>query len=300
MMPCSTPGEGSAQARQAHYLLDRRSKKGLPSHCSILWLTRSFYDDVFAETLKTDAQKTTTEGGMMRQYTEAELAEFDGKEGKPIYIAHQGRIYDVSESKLWRGGRHMKRHGAGADLTTDIQAAPHDADVLTRYPQVGTLVKAAAPTRPMPAIVAWLLETNPFFRRHPHPMTVHFPIVFLLSNPFFNYLYWTTGNRSFETTAYHCLGGGILFMLVAMVTGLFTWWYNYMGRMMTPIAIKIPLSTVTLIIAVASFVWRWNVPGVMVNLHGINNLYFLFSLSFVPLIAIIGWYGATMTFPIED
>jgi hypothetical protein len=70
--------------------------------------------------------------------------------------------------------------------------------------------------------------------------------------------------------------------------------------MMKPIAVKIPLSAITLIIAIASFVWRWNDPNVMVNLKGIGNLYFLFSLAFVPLIAIIGWYGATMTFPLED
>jgi hypothetical protein len=28
-------------------------------------------------------------------------------------------------------------------------------------------------------------------------------------------------------------------------------------------------------------------------------LYFICSLSFIPLIAIIGWYGASMTFPVE-
>jgi predicted heme/steroid binding protein/uncharacterized membrane protein len=237
---------------------------------------------------------------MMKRFNEAELAEYNGKDGKPVYIAHQGKVYDVSGSRMWKGGRHMKRHDAGADLTVEIKAAPHDTDVLARYPQVGTLVKTQQDRRPAPAWVAWLLEANPFFRRHPHPMTVHFPIVFLLSNPFFNYLYWVTGNRSYETTAYHCLGGGIVFMIVAMATGLFTWWYNYMARMMKPVAVKIPLSAVTLIIALVSFIWRWNVPDVMVNLKGIDNLYFIFSLAFVPLIAIIGWYGATMTFPLEE
>ena len=31
-----------------------------------------------------------------------ELAEKDGKEGRPVYIAYKGRIYDVSGSKLWK------------------------------------------------------------------------------------------------------------------------------------------------------------------------------------------------------
>jgi uncharacterized membrane protein len=165
---------------------------------------------------------------------------------------------------------------------------------------VGVLIKEQAPERPMPGLLAWLLETNPFFRRHPHPMTVHFPIVFMLSNSFFNTLFLITGNRSFETTAFHCLGGGVLFMVVAMLTGYFTWWYNYMAKMMKPVAIKIPLTIITLVIAIISFIWRSISPDLMVNLRGINMLYFLFSLSFFPLISIIGWHGATMTFPIEE
>ena len=235
----------------------------------------------------------------MRTFTLEQLADCNGRDGKPVYIAHKGKVYDVSQSRMWKGGRHMKRHNAGADLTTDIQAAPHGTDVLERYPQVGMLQKEAAAEIHMPRWLAWLLETNPFFRRHPHPMTVHFPLVFMLSNPFFNALYLITGNRDFETTAFHCLGGGILFMVVAMVTGFFTWWYNYQAKMMKPVAIKIPLSILALIIAIVLFVWRWKAPGVMANLQGGDILYFVLSLSLLPLISIIGWYGATMTFPIE-
>lgn len=236
----------------------------------------------------------------MRQFSQEELAQYNGKDGNPIYIAHKGSVYDVTESKMWRRGNHMKRHNAGTDLTTDIQAAPHGTEVLERYPQVGTLEKAVPSASPGPSWVAWLLDANPFFRRHPHPMTVHFPIVFLLANPFFNLLFWVTGIRAFETTAFHCLGGGILFLLVAMFTGFFTWWYNYMARMLKPVAVKIPLSVVALILAVVSFAWRWNVPDVMIDLQGTNIVYFLISLSFLPQIGIIGWYGASMTFPIEE
>jgi uncharacterized membrane protein len=196
-------------------------------------------------------------------------------------------------------GLHMQRHHAGANLTTDIQAAPHGTQVLERYPQVGILKEEEVPEIQIPKAVAWLLEANPFFRRHPHPMTVHFPIVFMLSNPVFNFLYLTTGIKSFETTALHCLGGGILFIVVAMVTGFFTWWYNYMGKMLKPVAIKIPLSITMLLLAIAVFVWRISDPHVLNNIQGINILYLVFVISFIPLVSIIGWYGATMTFPIE-
>jgi predicted heme/steroid binding protein/uncharacterized membrane protein len=236
----------------------------------------------------------------MKTFTPEELAAFNGQDGKPIYIAHKGKVYDVTGSGMWRGGRHMKRHSAGEDLTTDIQAAPHQADVLERYSQVGVLDNEASQERSSAGGLGWLLDANPFFRRHPHPMTVHFPIAFMLANPAFNLLYWLTGYRAFETTAYHCLGGGLLFIFVAVATGYVTWWYNYMAKMMKPVAIKLVLTAVTVIIAVACFIWRWHAPDVMVDLQGSRYLYFLGSLSFIPLIGIIGWYGAGMTFPLEE
>jgi predicted heme/steroid binding protein/uncharacterized membrane protein len=235
----------------------------------------------------------------MKEFDPKELSEYNGKNGKPVYIAYHGKVYDVTQSKFWKGGLHMRRHHAGSDLSTDIQAAPHGPEVLDGYPQVGVLKKEEVPGRKMPKTVAWLLEANPFFRRHPHPMTVHFPIVFMLSASVFNILYLITGIKSFETTALHCLGGGILFIVVAITTGLFTWWYNYMGKMLKPISVKIPLSFTMFIIAIVVFVWRIIDPQILDTIQASSILYFILVLSFIPLVAIIGWYGATMTFPLE-
>jgi len=121
----------------------------------------------------------------------------------------------------------------------------------------------------------------------------------MLSTPVFNILYLITGINAFETTALHCLAGGILFTLVAIFTGVITWWYNYMGKMMKPIAVKLPLSFVMLIISIVVFIWRLNDPSVMDNLSGINILYLVLVLSFFPMVSVLGWFGATMTFPVE-
>jgi len=120
----------------------------------------------------------------------------DGKEERPAYIAHGGRVIDVSKSRLWPKGTHMGRHHAGMDLTSDIEAAPHGPEVLERYPQVGTLVTEAAAQGSLPALVSTLLARYPFFRRHPHPASVHFPIVFTFSASFFSVLSMVTGARS--------------------------------------------------------------------------------------------------------
>ncbi len=174
----------------------------------------------------------------LKEFDGAALGECDGSGSKPACVAVDGSVYDVSGSKLWKGGQHMKRHRAGRDLSGDIAAAPHGKEVLERVPCVGTMKKEAAVEQPMPAWLAGLLEKIPFLRRHPHPMVVHFPIVFMYSAAFFNVLYMITGEKSFEMTAFYCLAGGILFTPPAMITGWFTWWLNYMAKPMGPVTIK--------------------------------------------------------------
>jgi predicted heme/steroid binding protein len=72
-------------------------------------------------------------------FNAAELASFDGKDGKPAYLAHNGKVYDVSGSGLWENGEHEDEHSAGADLTDDMDFAPHNDSVLDNFPVVGTL-----------------------------------------------------------------------------------------------------------------------------------------------------------------
>lgn len=75
----------------------------------------------------------------MREFTPAELARLDGRNGAPAYVACEGLVYDVTASFHWRGGRHQFRHQAGADLTASLARAPHGADLFLRLPLVGRL-----------------------------------------------------------------------------------------------------------------------------------------------------------------
>ena len=72
-----------------------------------------------------------------------------------------------------------------------------------------------------------------------------------------------------------------------------------MARMMKPIAIKIPLSLALLVVAVILFFWRLNDPEVMDGVQSGSLLYLLLVLALFPMVSIVGWYGATMTFPVE-
>ncbi len=76
----------------------------------------------------------------MRKFTKTQLAEYDGRDGRPAFIAYKGVVYDVSDSFLWKGGRHQVLHDAGRDLTLELDDAPHGEDLLERVPVVGTLI----------------------------------------------------------------------------------------------------------------------------------------------------------------
>ena len=239
-----------------------------------------------------------------KKITLTELAAADGKEGRPAYIAFQDRVFDVSQSPLWDEGLHMTGHQAGQDLTAVFADAPHSQEVFERYPQVGVLEKtpAAAPAKG-PVIPVWLvrlLKRMPLLKRHPHPMVVHFPVVFMIAAPAFNILYLLTGRKSFELTALNCLGGGLLFIPVAVITGLFTWWLNYQTRLFKPVIIKLILSPVLFALALTAFIWRLLQPAVMENLAGVNIIYLAITILLFPLVIIIGWYGAQITFPIHE
>jgi len=72
-------------------------------------------------------------------FTRESLADFDGKDGRRAYVAHAGKIYDVTDSVLWGGGEHQGEHSAGVDLTAAMDDAPHFPDELDSFPVVGVL-----------------------------------------------------------------------------------------------------------------------------------------------------------------
>lgn len=71
-------------------------------------------------------------------FTKERLAEFDGKEGRPAYVAYEGKVYDLTESVMWEEGDHEGEHSAGLDLTLEMDEAPHFPEELEGFPIVGT------------------------------------------------------------------------------------------------------------------------------------------------------------------
>ncbi len=77
-----------------------------------------------------------------------ELAQFNGQNGTPAYVAVSGVVYNVSDSKLWENGNHEGAHQAGQDLTEALKTAPHVRSVVERFPVVGQLTAPTTAQQP--------------------------------------------------------------------------------------------------------------------------------------------------------
>ncbi len=71
--------------------------------------------------------------------TASELAEYNGQKGKPIYVAVDSLIYDFSDIRAWKKGKHHG-HRAGADLAAELMKSPHKKAVLKKRKPIGRLV----------------------------------------------------------------------------------------------------------------------------------------------------------------
>lgn len=70
-----------------------------------------------------------------------ELAEYNGKDDNPAYIAVDGVIYDVSRNSNWKAGEH-NGYSAGNDVSELIEKiSPHGKRVLNKLPVVGNVIE---------------------------------------------------------------------------------------------------------------------------------------------------------------
>lgn len=226
----------------------------------------------------------------LKRFTEEELASHDGSGEEPALVAVDGKVYDVSGSKLWPRGKHMNAHPSGQDLTREIQAAPHGTDVLDRVELVGEIAAPEAEPESEsgpPGIVDAILA------RHPHPVSVHFPIALSIAGALFMLAGMILGIETLEKAGFY----NVIFAAVAsppaIGAGLLSWWYNYGHASTSIFRRKIVLSVVYVVVAGAAVALYVVLPhtGVMQWIPAA-----LMALL-APLAMGLGYLGGKITFP---
>lgn len=153
-------------------------------------------------------------------------------------------------------GTILKARGVLIERRNNIESAlsietPVRFEPVRFFPESGE----SRPTGLKGKIEEWLTR-HPFFKRHPHPMVVHFPVALLLVTALFEVLALATSSPRIEWAAYCCLLLGTLSIPVAMMTGYFTWWINYAALEFPTIFLKRFLAWVALVLAVFAVLLR--------------------------------------------
>jgi len=222
----------------------------------------------------------------MRHFTQRELKKFDGRDGRPAYIAFQGKIYDVSNNKLWKNGNHAGRHAAGEELTQVMLNAPHGEEVLTKFPLVGQLSEQTFEERIVRRIENF----------HFHPILVHFSIAYSIGCSLFASIYFFTGEGSFETASFYLLFLAFLSAPPAGLSGFFSWKVTYEGWMSKTYIRKIVYTIILAVVVTLCFAWRVTDPNILVSKTHLSYLYLSMMVVQTPIVILLGYFGGKITF----
>lgn len=85
-------------------------------------------------------KRMAAEKGETGDLTPDGLLHYDGKDLRAAYVAYKGIVYDVTKSKLWKDGAHLKKHLAGHDLTDALKTAPHGEEKIVSMPRIGKVM----------------------------------------------------------------------------------------------------------------------------------------------------------------
>lgn len=232
-----------------------------------------------------------------RRLTLGDLEQYDGKDGRPAYAAVDGVVYDVTASKMWRDGQHVRKHQAGADLSGDILLAPHPQDRLDRFPRVGVLV--GAPARPPEESRSVPFPAALMYRMHAHPASVHFPVALVVIAVLLDVVGvglsvtgWF-GGREGATWFCGCASTvnlvlGIALSPITIASGLVDWKYQFDGALSRLFKLKIALSAVFVVVGVLALA-SW--------LTGGGAIYHALLWSLAPIVLATAFVGGRIAFP---
>ena len=183
----------------------------------------------------------------MSTISHEELLNNDGKEGKPVFVAVNGEVYDLGDSPLWKDGSHMGEHYAGCDLTEALKRAPHGIEKIESYPKIGELEQSAETDSENERALPWWASI--MISMHTHPISVHFPQALFVLAPIFLTLFYLFEFPDFERTAFFLIIAAFLTAIPATVSGFIHWRYKYICQSRLTFKLKIILSPLLILLA---------------------------------------------------
>jgi len=218
-----------------------------------------------------------------------QLKQYNGQNNQKAYIAYKGNVYDVTNSPLWKNGMHEDMHEAGVDLTDALVNAPHAEEVFGKFEIVDTLDDESDKSRS--AWVKW------YYKYHPHPMLVHFPIALHLFAAGLDLIFLFQPKSSFATAVFYTFLISTVIGVFTMLSGILSWWINYQLALTHILVKKLIFAVITLILGIIGIIIYLNDPGVVYLTTVPSILYHGTVLLTGITVIVLGYYGGKLTWP---
>mgnify|MGYP002712090754 FL=1 len=231
-----------------------------------------------------------------------ELSRYDGKDGRPAYVAYKNIVYDVTESDMWQNGEHQDEHFAGEDLTEAMSFAPHSDDVFDGFKVVAKLSTKdeAKPPIAQKTKSKDNTDTKNKLRKwyqlyHPHAVSAHFPIALHFFAAGMDIAFFYEPVEKFEQGTYYAFLSATLFGLVAIVAGVYSWWINYSFAKLKPLVIKLYTAIFTTVIGLIAVSLHVSDPQIAYKTEALAIFYHFSIFITVPAVVVLGFYGGKIT-----
>lgn len=262
----------------------------------------------------------------METMTLEELGQYDGKDGRRAYTAYKGKIYDVTDSKFWKNGVHVRKHFAGIDLTESMGKAPHGDEVFAKFEPVALLedsksIAIASDENDQknknsdPECIACTPQTHRkakeeesdqmefikdylrgWYRKyHPHPITVHFPIALHYFAAFMDVLFFFNPIVAYEISVFYSFTFSTVGGVAAMFPGILSWWINYNLVKQKAFLIKLLMAIITLFLGIVAICQRWVFPEVAWDFGIQGFIYHSIIFITVVTVTINAYFGGKVT-----
>jgi predicted heme/steroid binding protein/uncharacterized membrane protein/ActR/RegA family two-component response regulator len=217
-----------------------------------------------------------------RLFAATDLAQYDGSQGRPVYIAFKGMVYDASGSGRWKNGKHgAGQHQAGKDMTEAIARAPHGEEMLARLAIVGSLQKKETYQGRLIRMVDSL---------HPHNTFVHVTFACVAMAPF-TFSLWILLNRPvWDEVTLSLLVMGAVSLPLSILTGLIGWIVSYESKATRVFNVKIATGILLFVVTVGTMVWRLTGQEMVLVRPG-SYLYLALLFVQFALVLLLDYYG---------